>query len=177
MTLAAVADLGQLYRGEPPENLKAYAQRPEEPLPVEQGLAEMQFGGNGVSGFARALASKSAAAVARTAPALGMGVGLGALGASAPVAAGLPLGVTEEGGFDPIGAAIAAGLPGVARYGEELVAAGLQKFPASRVVIDLIGKDPVRLKGRVNPASTTTRPDATSASMVATSSFNKQWCS
>lgn len=150
VTLAATADAAALATGQPAENLSSYANRPDAPTPVEEGLDEMTILGNGFWGGAAAIGAKSSAALLRTAPALGLGAGLGALGAPAAQANALALGASQEqGGFDPVGAAIAGGLPGVTRAGEQGVAKLLEKLPTARVVVEVLSKDPLKLKGKV----------------------------
>lgn len=122
-------------------NLKAYAQHPDQPLPVEDLIQET----HGLGRVSSVMASAGAKAV----PMLAGGVVLGAAGAPGWAAAALPMGVTQEGGFDPIGAAIAAGLPGVSKWGERFVADYLSKIPTAEVVVEMLGSDPLKLKGRV----------------------------
>lgn len=144
VALAATADLATLYPGGPPpsvENLTRFANQPDQPLPIEELIPE-------TSGFGR-VSAVAGAAGAKMLPVLGQSILLGAAGAPAAAAAGLPMGVTEQGGFDPVGAAIAAGLPGVTRAGEKFVARGLEQLPTSKVVLEVLSKDPLRLKGKV----------------------------
>lgn len=144
VALAAMADLASLAPGGTPpstENLRSFANQPDAPLPVEELIQE-------TSGLGRASVVAGAAG-ARMLPVMGQGIALGAAGAPAWAAAALPLGVTEQGGFDPVGAAIAAGLPGVTRYGEQLVAAGLKQAGIEKVVVEVLSRDPLKLKGKV----------------------------
>src|SRR5271170_7515296 len=64
------------------ENIGAYARDPASELPVEQTI-------NDLRGWQR-YASKAALGALKTAPAIGVSYGLGALGAPAPVASGAP---------------------------------------------------------------------------------------
>lgn len=141
--LAAFADLATLLPGGPEpsaENLRAYAQAPEEPLPVEEGLAEM-------SGLG-AVPTKAAAGLIRTVPALGATALLAGAGVPGAMAAAIPMSADERGVPDPKGAAVGAMLPGVSAAGERAVAAGLARLPMKEVAI-VLSRDPLRLKGKV----------------------------
>ncbi len=141
--LAAFADLASALPGGPDpalENLRAYANAPEAPLPVEEGLAEMRGLGS--------VPTKMAAGLIRATPAIGASMLLGGVGVPAPLAAAVPLSADERGVVDPAGAVVGAALPGVARAGESAVAAGLARLPMKEVAVTL-SRDPLRLKGKV----------------------------
>lgn len=144
LLLGATADLATLYPGgnaPAMENIRAYANDTDKPLPVQEGLAEMR----GI----KSLPTKVAAGLIQVAPALGTTVGLGMAGVPGPLAAAIPFSATEENVFDPAGAVIAAGLPGVTRLGEEAAAQALAKMPFTKVAVEVISRDPYKLKGRI----------------------------
>lgn len=141
--LAAMADLASALPGgnEPAlENLRAYAENPEGPLPVEEGLAEMRGVGS--------VPTKAAAGLIRAVPAIGTSMVLGAAGVPAPLAAALPLAADESGTPSPEGAAVGAMLPGVSAAGERAVVAGLSRLPMKEVAV-VLSRDPLRIKGKV----------------------------
>lgn len=144
MTQAIVADVANIPAAaagysQPLENLKAGNM--DEPLPaaqrIEQSTGAMRFAG------------KAGLAIPQMAPRLVAAGALSAAGAPSYIAAGAPMLVTDEGELDPVGAAIAAALPGVSKAGEALVAKTLSQFPVTKVAIDILGKDPLKLKGKV----------------------------
>jgi hypothetical protein len=130
----------------PLENLSEFASEPYEgkgsdrPLPIDVRAA-----GPGVGGFFM----KAGLAPFRMVPQLAAAFGLGAMGLPSAASAAIPMLVTEKGDYDPLGAAIAAGIPGASHLGEEAVAGALKNIPIAQVVIRVLGKDPMELKGRV----------------------------
>ena len=146
--LAAGGDVASLYTGEPSvENLRSYFAG--QTTPVEQGLSELKVLGENGDGI-KAFGAKAAGAVFQMSPALAAAPLLGAAGASPAVSAALPMGLSNpEGGFDVVGATIAAGLPGVSKWGEAKTAELLAKFPVSKVVISQLAGDPAKLRGKV----------------------------
>jgi hypothetical protein len=141
--LAAFADMATVLPGGPEpsaENLRAYAQNPEAPLPVEEGLAEMSGLGS--------IPTKAAAGLIRTVPALGATALLAGAGVPSALAAAIPMSADERGVPDPKGVAVGAMLPGVSAAGERAVAAGLARLPMKEVAI-VLSRDPLRLKGKV----------------------------
>jgi N12 class adenine-specific DNA methylase len=130
----------------PLENLSEFASQPyegkgsERPLPIER-RAEVPGAGR--------FFMKAGLAPFRMEPQLAAGFGLGALGLPAAASAAIPMLVNERGEYDPIGAGIAAGIPGASRIGEEVVSNALRRIPIAQVMIRILGKDPMELKGRV----------------------------
>ncbi|HPC58489.1 MAG TPA: hypothetical protein PK689_05775, partial [Kiritimatiellia bacterium] len=102
--LAAWADLEGLALKVPPENLEQFAQDPTAPLPIEKAKQELPPG-------AGRLAAGAAMGGIKVVPALGAATVGTALTGSAVLGSGLPFLVNENGELDPIGAAIAAGIP------------------------------------------------------------------
>lgn len=143
LLLAGVADLATLYPGgqEPnAANIRAFMQDPEAPLPVQEGLEETR----GVARFA----GKASAGLLQVAPALATTRLLAGQGVPPAAAAATPFLFDETGQMDPVGAAIAAGLPGVTRLGEKAVAAGLLTLP-SRVTLHVLSRDPLKFKATI----------------------------
>jgi C-terminal domain on Strawberry notch homologue/P-loop containing NTP hydrolase pore-1 len=140
--LGAMVDLASTMKGEPSTaNMASYANTPEAPMPVEQGIAEM----HGLS----SVPTKAAAGLIQAAPALGISGGLAMAGAPAAVAASVPMLTDKEGQIDPIGAVIAAGLPGASKLGENFVAKYLAKLPTAHVVAEVLSRDPLQIKAKV----------------------------
>lgn len=121
---AFVADLATLYPdGIPPslENLAAFASNPDDPLPVDRAVNDPDLG------FWPRVAGKAASAAAHMAPVIGTAAGLGAVGVPPQVANIGVLGFDAEGKIDPLGVAIAAGLPFVDAAGRSIVSEQILK--------------------------------------------------
>ena len=125
----------------PRENLRAFAEAPDQPLPVEQKIEKLpqpaKFG------------AQAGAAVIKMEPRLAAALAMGGAGAPGWFAAGAPMLVTDKGDVDFVGAAIAGALPGVTRLGEKAVAAGLSKIPVERIAVEVLSQDPLKLKGKI----------------------------
>ena len=146
-TLGTVADVDQavLDRKWSGQNLQQvgtdWHQDEQSPLPVQTALA----GQGGVGGFA----GKTSATVLTMLPRLAASYGLGAIGLPSAVAASAPMVMSDEGKPDPLGAIIAAGLPGVAKAGENFTAAQLAKLPPVQVVAHVMGENPDAVRMQV----------------------------
>lgn len=138
--LGAMADLASTATGTPSvDNLRKFAN--SETMPVEEGLDEM----HGLGG----VPSKAAAGLIRSVPAIGASIGLGGAGVSSAVAAGAPMTFDQQGQFDPYGALIASGLPGVSGAAEKFVGAQLANLPTAHVVAEVMSRDPLQIKAKV----------------------------
>jgi N12 class adenine-specific DNA methylase len=113
----------------------------EQPTPFEEETQQT----TGIPRFARTATTS----LLEMEPRLAAGFALGAAGVPASLAAAAPMVATDKGELDPIGAAIAAGLPGVSSLGEDVVAKLLSKVPVSKVAIDVLSNDPMKLKGKI----------------------------
>lgn len=141
VALATAADAGNLAAGQGTPNLDAFVHDPTAPLPYEQTLAQQKG--------LKSVPEKAAAGMVKMLPALGAGAGLAMAGAPAAVAAAVPMAGDIEGNFDPVGATIAAGLPGVSKLGEDIVAQQLAKLPTAKVVAEVLSRNPLQIKAKV----------------------------
>lgn len=116
---AAVGDVANVMRGDAPENVAAFAQRPDAPLPVEEAV-------QGEPALSPAgLAGRVSQSVTRATPALGTMSAAGLAGVPAAASGAALMGLRPEGGVSLAGAAAGAALPAVDSWAREMTAKGL----------------------------------------------------
>jgi len=121
--------------GSPVENLRAFAENPDEPLPVQTAVREA----GGAAGLAGQVALSTVGAV----PYLGAAAGLAMAGLPPAAAAALVMGFTPEGDIDPVGLAAALGLPIVDKMGRRLVGDVLaKKLQSTEIVRRRLAENP-----------------------------------
>ncbi len=145
VTKAALGDIASLAPGgtEPGvANLRAFANEPDAPLPIEQQVAD-------VEGRAGRFGGKVALVVAGAVPVVGAASALGAIGVPHTAANLSVMAFDPEGKLDPIGAAAALGIPFVDKAGRALAGKFITKrLNQTKVVGELLG-DPAKLAGQV----------------------------
>ena len=125
---AAHGDAIETLSGEPGvPNLRAFANDPEAPLPIQEEL-------NRLPAWAR-IPGKVGQGVAHAIPRIGVAAGLGAAGAPHSVANLGAMAFDEEGEVDPIGVLAAVGLPYVDKLGREIAASTIRKTLARPILI------------------------------------------
>lgn len=112
---ATIADIGEIIAGGTPTNLRSFAAAPDQPLPVEHEIGQME-------NFWPRLHAKAGLAVSRVIPMAGGSSALARLGVNPAVANAAVLGFNPDGSPNPIGLAAGLGLPIVDATGRRLAA-------------------------------------------------------
>jgi hypothetical protein len=142
MAAGLVARDDQEWQALRERNMQAFARDPEAELPGRAASREYLSRGQRVA--------ENVGLLGATLPVMaGQVAGATMLGVPAPLALAAMMGTTEVGEVDPVGAVMGLGLPGATQMGKQAVAAGLEKAGIDRVVVEVVSRDPLRLKGKV----------------------------